>query len=111
SLSLKLWSRRSISSRRFVGTLNDCVKFPLGLVGAGKRKLGAARINALGSIRFAGMIFPGNGWPVVGSLICVLIALKSPVRSARLGVGTLNSEDCRNFRHSSLKKKNVRDLL
>ncbi len=70
-------------------------------------KSGFARSRALGSRRLNGMTLPGNCACVVGSMIGIFESLKSPVRSWMLGVGVLKIEDCRSFRHSWLKKKNV----
>ncbi len=36
----------------------------------------------IGSMRLAGMMLPGNGWPVSGSLITVVVSEKFPERSA-----------------------------
>ena len=48
-------------------------------------------------MRLAGMTLPGNGWPVSGSRITVLSALKSPPRIAVVGsvrsVGVVEAVD------------------
>ena len=58
-------------------------------------------------MRSAGMMLPGNGWPVSGSLIAVLRALKSPRSIAVVGsVRNVGVVSRRIFFHSSPPKKN-----
>ena len=58
-------------------------------------------------MRFAGMTLPGNGWPVSGSRITVVIPLKSPLRMARVGsVRSVGVVKRRISFHSCPPKKN-----
>ena len=65
-----------------------------------------------GVMRLAGMMLPGNGCPVSGSRIGVLISLKSPARILVVGsvrsVGVVKRSIC--F-HSTPPKKNSLSLM
>ena len=45
--------------------------------------------RACGLMRSAGITLPGNGWPVSGSRIVLVVPLKSPLRIAAVGTLTV----------------------
>ncbi len=62
-----------------------------------------------GVIRPAGMTLPGKGWPVSGSLITVLISLKSPARIRVVGSVCSDGVEKRSicFHSTPAKKKSL----
>src|SRR5580692_3081301 len=62
NLLVKLWSMRTISSRRFVGAVAAPVNWSLPEVGAGKMPALSSAV-AFALIMHDGMTLPGNGLP------------------------------------------------
>src|SRR5947209_9998582 len=106
SLSLKLWSPRTSSSRQFVGWDGAATKkFPFPGVGAGNiAKSGRAPLSI-------GTWFPGNCAFETGSIgqsVPGQTSEKLPERSAADGTGTLKLiPGTTSLRHSSEKKKKL----
>src|ERR1700689_2649433 len=130
------WSMRTTSSRTLVGCGMDEMNWLVPRFGWGKVPAFSSR-TAFWSIRFAGMILPGNGWPIVkpsavssrslfGSVVAGTIGAVPPegtvYANAAPAVGKLLAAmvftvvgelPWISLRHSSFTKKNVllRELL